>query len=270
MYTTAEYLDSLQQDLAGTIVALGLDPTTKFTDIKDMAIEGEITVGGGGDISEYFDNEPTTMTGTSAQPFINKIVKKIPDIIVPSNITGITYFTSSSQPYNLSVFPKIVCGDNITSMQYLFYGGIGSSITTIDLSGLDTSNVTTMRYMFNTCSNLTSLDFSTFNTKKVTNMNNMFAGCSSLTNLDLSSFEGDAIQSTERMFQSCTNLTRIDMRKFTFTNIAYSTYMFGMNASSGVPDDCQIIVKDNTQKSWITNNFSRLTNVQTVEESEAV
>lgn len=266
MYTTAEYLDSLQQDLLGTIVALGLDPTTKFTDIKDMAIEGEITVGGGGDISEYFDNEPTTISGTNSNPFINSYVKKMPDLIVPSTITELTYITSSSAPYNLSVFPKIVCGNNITSMQYMFYGGMSNSITTIDLSGLDTSNVTTMRYMFNACSNLTSLDFSTFNTKKVTNMNNMFAGCSSLTELDLSSFEGDAIQRTERMFQSCTNLTRIDMRKFTFTNIAYYSYMFGMNASSGVPDNCLIIVADSTQKNWVTSNFSRLTNVKTVAE----
>ena len=268
MHTTAEYLESLQQDLLGTIDALGLNQDTNFSDIKQMAEDGEIVISGssGDDLSEYFDYEPSTITGTFNEPFINSYVKKMPDLIVPSTITELTYITSSSVPYNLTVFPKIICGNNITSMQYMFYGGMSNYITTIDLSGLNTTNVTTMRYMFNACSNLTSLDLSNFNTKKVSNMNNMFAGCSSLTELNLSSFEGDAIQRTERMFQSCTSLTKIDMRNFTFTNIAYSSYMFGMNASSGVPDNCLIIVSDNTQKSWITSNFSRLTNVKTVDE----
>lgn len=267
MHTTAEYLTQLEadrQNLISSISNKGIQTTgnERFTDMPDLVYQ----IPSGADLSEYFNSEPTTVSGTSSEPFINSIVKKIPDITIPSSVTELTYFTSSSLPYNLSVFPKIICGDTVTSMQYMFYGGLGSSITTIDLSGLNTSNVTTMRFMFNTCNNLTSLNFSNFNTKKVTNMNSMFAGCSSLTELDLSSFEGDAIQRTERMFQSCTSLTKIDMRNFTFTNIAYSSYMFGSNSMSGIPDDCLIIVKDNTEKSWITSNFSRLTNVKTVAE----
>ena len=63
-----------------------------------------------------------------------------------------------------------------------------SSLTNLDLSSFDTSNVTDMYGMFDGCSSLTNLDLSGFNTSNVTDMSHMFIGCSSLTNLDLSSF----------------------------------------------------------------------------------
>ena len=50
---------------------------------------------------------------------------------------------------------------------------------------LNTSEVTTMRSMFNGCYSLTSLDLTHFDTSKVTNMQSMFNGCSGLTSLDL-------------------------------------------------------------------------------------
>ncbi|MDY3026021.1 MAG: BspA family leucine-rich repeat surface protein, partial [Candidatus Faecivicinus sp.] len=52
-----------------------------------------------------------------------------------------------------------------------------SSLTSLDVSGFDTSNVTIMSWMFAGCSSLTSLDVSSFDTSKVTNMWWMFDGC---------------------------------------------------------------------------------------------
>lgn len=42
--------------------------------------------------------------------------------------------------------------------------------------------------MFERCSSLTSLDVSNFNTSNVTAMSSMFYDCSSLTGLDVSNF----------------------------------------------------------------------------------
>ena len=56
-----------------------------------------------------------------------------------------------------------------------------SSLTSLNLSSFNTSNVTDMAYMFGACSSLTSLDLSNFNTEKINNMSEMFYGCSSLT-----------------------------------------------------------------------------------------
>ena len=48
------------------------------------------------------------------------------------------------------------------------------SLTSIDVSGFDTSNVTDMNYMFYYCWYLTSLDISGLDTSNVTDMNHMF------------------------------------------------------------------------------------------------
>ena len=64
-------------------------------------------------------------------------------------------------------------------MSYMFYNC--SSLASLDVSGLDTSNVTGMSYMFCNCSSLASLDVSGLDTSNVTDMGGMFSGCSSLS-----------------------------------------------------------------------------------------
>ena len=96
---------------------------------------------------------------------------------------------------------------NVTGMRYTF--NECSSLTSLDLSSFNTSNVTDMSDMFNGCSKLTSLDLSNFNTSKVTAMGSMFFGCSSLTSLDLSNFDTSKVKSIQWMFNSCSSLTDV-------------------------------------------------------------
>ena len=56
-------------------------------------------------------------------------------------------------------------------------------LTTIDLSGFDTSNTTNMSHMFSGCVNLTTLNLNGINTSKVTNMSYMFGSCQRLTKM---------------------------------------------------------------------------------------
>ena len=58
-----------------------------------------------------------------------------------------------------------------------------SGLTSLDLSGWDTSNVSYISDMFNDCTSLTSLDLSGWNMSNVTSMYNMFRGCTSLTSI---------------------------------------------------------------------------------------
>ena len=60
-----------------------------------------------------------------------------------------------------------------------------SNLTSINMSGWDTSNVTTMYSVFRECSKLTSLDLSSFNTSNVTSMVNMFEDVSELSQLHM-------------------------------------------------------------------------------------
>ncbi len=66
-------------------------------------------------------------------------------------------------------------------MSYTFCGC--SDLTSLDVSGWDTSAVTNMCLLFGGCSALTALDLSGWDTSAVTYMVDMFKGCSALTNV---------------------------------------------------------------------------------------
>ena len=77
----------------------------------------------------------------------------------------------------------------------------------LDLSGFDTSNVTTMEKMFMDCSALTTLNLNSFDTSKVTDMSAMFEGCWRLNTIYVSDlWSTDTVTSSNRMFCNCYSL----------------------------------------------------------------
>ena len=100
-------------------------------------------------------------------------------------------------------------------------------VTEIDLSGFDTSNVTTMSSMFSNCSSLTSIDLSNFSTSKVNSMSYMFYECSGLTSLNLSGFNTTNVTSMNSMFSGCSRLTSLNLSNFNTSNVTNMTSMFG-------------------------------------------
>ena len=101
-----------------------------------------------------------------------------------------------------------------------------SGLTSLDLSGFDTSAVTSMSRMFAYCSGLTSLDLSGFNTSAVTSMLSMFESCSGLTSLNLSGFDTSAVTSMDSMFYSCSGLTSLDLSGFDTSAVTSMSRMF--------------------------------------------
>ena len=77
------------------------------------------------------------------------------------------------------------------------------SLSSIDLSTFDTSNVTKMTQLFSYCRGLSSVDLSSFNTSNVTDMVGMFTGCETLRELDLSNFDTSKVTNMMSMFFSC-------------------------------------------------------------------
>lgn len=89
-----------------------------------------------------------------------------------------------------------------------------SSLTNVDLSNLDTSNVTNMRYMFYSCKALASLDLSNLNTSNVTDMMQMFARCTELTSIYVGEgWNTDKVTVSDNMFDGCTKLPNFDSTK---------------------------------------------------------
>ena len=111
----------------------------------------------------------------------------------------------------------------------------GSVETTIDLTELDTSNITNMSEMFYFISN--NVYFyehkpchiilgDNFNTSKVTDMGSMFYGCKSLTSLDVSHFVTSKVETMYNMFRECKTLTSLDVSHFDTSQVTDMFYMF--------------------------------------------
>ena len=113
---------------------------------------------------------------------------------------------------------------NMTSMSKMFYNS--KSLTNIDTSGFDTSKVVTMANMFEGCTNLKDLDVSNFDTSNVTTMQYMFRKCASLEKLNLSNFNTDKLKITSRMFWECSNLKILVLSNFNTSNVIDMERMF--------------------------------------------
>lgn len=100
------------------------------------------------------------------------------------------------------------------------------SLTTIDLSSFDTSNVTDMSEMFRACSGLETLDVSGFDTSKVQSMRGMFSECSSLGSLDVSGLDTQSVSDMAYMFSGCSSLSSLDVSGFDTQNTFDMTGMF--------------------------------------------
>ena len=166
-----------------------------------------------------------------------------------TNASGMFAYLTNVESLDLSKLDT----SNITNMSRMFYKSSG--LKNIDLSNFNTSNVTNMGSMFEGCSSLTTLDVSNFNTSNATIMGGMFAGCSSLVNLDVSSFNTSNVESMESMFHYCIKLTSLNLRNMTFSSVTNYTNMF-----YNVKNDCEIIANSNG-KTWLNEKFSNLTNV---------
>ena len=113
---------------------------------------------------------------------------------------------------------------NVTDMSWMF----GTcNLTSIDVSGLNTANVTNMYGMFSVCHSLTSITFGgNFNTAKVTNMGGMFQDSDALTSVNLNSFNTAKVTNMSYMFSGCRALTSLDLRSFNTEKVTYPSAMF--------------------------------------------
>lgn len=122
---------------------------------------------------------------------------------------------------------------NVTSMLDMF---IGSYCTeSINLDGIDTSKVENMDGMFSMCTKLKSIDVSGFSTNNVKDMAFMFSDCDSLESLDVSNFDTSSVLDAEGMFEACENLKSLTLgENFTLSNATSirKMFMFDNNLSS--------------------------------------
>lgn len=155
--------------------------------------------------------------------------------------------------------PVIVNKNIITNRNSLFSGC--SSITTIDLSNVDNSNVTDMRYMFRDCTFLNTIIFGDFDTSKITSFNYLFYGCSNLVNLDVSKFDTSNVTNMSSMFYECRKLQSVDLNNWNVSNVTDMTSMFRSCAIITEIKFDKWITKDNVQLQEFLFNCGRIANL---------
>ena len=112
----------------------------------------------------------------------------------------------------------------VTNMEGMFDSCF--KLTSLDVSGFNTANVTNMIEMFSACWALTKLDVSSFDTSNVTNMFATFSDCRALTKLDVSSFDTSNVTIMQGMFSTCRALTKLDVSNFNTSSVKYMNHMF--------------------------------------------
>ena len=94
-----------------------------------------------------------------------------------------------------------------TTLEHTFYN-CQSLATITNLTNIDTANATSMKGTFQDTKSLTSLELTHFNTSNVTTLHGMFCG-SGVKTLDLTSFDVKKVTDVGWLFNACTSLTTV-------------------------------------------------------------
>ena len=118
----------------------------------------------------------------------------------------------------------------VTDMSSMFF--LCRGLKELKVTNFNTDNVTNMAFMFSDCRELKTLDVSSFNTENVGknggNMKSMFYGCSLLKTLTLNpeSFQTSNVSSMNSMFSTCMSLVTLDVSSFDTSNVTDMSQMF--------------------------------------------
>lgn len=202
-------------------------------------------------------------TETGDAVILKRYIGTSADIIIPGVIDGKQVFLQNSGVgTGLDRFPanttSIIVGNADQKVKVTdgnaarLFSGL-TNLVYLDAKGLNTSDITTMDYMFQNCNSLAELDISGWNTGNVTSMYSMFRECRSLTELDLSSWDIGLVTDISCMFYSCTGLTGLDISGWNTGNIT------GRNMDAIFYNCSSLITLD--VSGWNTSGVSTMQNI---------
>lgn len=148
------------------------------------------------------------------------------DVSGVTNMSGM--FKIDTEKYTSSLTELDVSSwnvSNVKDMSSMFTGT--SSLTNLDVSNWDVSSVTDMSNMFTGASSLTNLDVTNWDVSSVTNMSGMFAGTHALTELDVSKWDVSSVTNMSSMFTFAESLSELNVSNWDVSSVTNMSYMFG-------------------------------------------
>lgn len=148
-----------------------------------------------------------------------------------SNVENMAYMFANGVNANTTTAPIDISHLNtskVKSMSSMFFGSFASAI---NMSGIDTSNVEDISFIFQGAKKVTSLNLANLNVTKVRNIIQPFYDMSSLTHLDLSNWNLASITSLDYFLRFTSSLESVNFTGFKTDHITSMNQMF---LSSGV------------------------------------
>lgn len=164
------------------------------------------------------------------------------DVSVVNDGSIVAYYDDNDSIYVLS---EGIIKANSTS-SFMFYNL--SSLKSVNVENLDTSNVTDMEGMFaadvdsgNLMTLKTIIGIENFNTFKVTIMKGMFQGCADLTELDLSNFNTVNVTDISYMFKHTSNIKCIKVgSSWNIANVTTTGMFLNSNINNTTTGNCKV------------------------------
>ena len=255
---TEEVVDAAEQEIVTEAVDISVDDVAPAEILEDPAEYAELAEEDAPspetqeDAAETADGtlehtapEEETLTGATAEPNVYRVgdgVTATYDVdtgsIIFTTTNGGTLWknwierTGIDRRRILSIANRPYSGGDSSKWQVklpadssFIFSGL-SALTTLNLWGLDTSNVINMSYMFYDCRSLKSLDLSCIKTPSVTDMSCMLDNCLALAKLNIKGLDTSNVTNMSSMFYKCKSLTTLTLVGLKTSNVMDMSGMF--------------------------------------------
>ncbi len=154
-------------------------------------------------------------------------------------------------------------GNNRTDVRPAWYNKRADIQYVVFEDGFQDVIVRNCNYWFDGCTNLTSItNLTMLNTSKVTEMRYMFSDCAKLGTIDLSGFHTENAHDFRGMFQGCTSLKSLDVSYITFNQVKYPNIVNDVENNNRIDVDAMFAksgLESIDLSSWSSTPLSRYT-----------
>ena len=149
------------------------------------------------------------------------------NLIESENEINITNFTQGffESPKDGFIKLKVYFFVPIPSLDFLFFDC--EDLINVDLSNINTTDMTRISYTFYNCKNLEEVNMTSIETSNVEYMEFLFAGCENLVNIiGLENLNTSSVKFTTGMFFNCKNIQNVNLSSFDLDNLEEPDGMF--------------------------------------------